>query len=88
MLEKPGIQNIVQLVNKNFAKFTGKHLYWCHFLIRLQVSRPETSLKRDCSKVFFCEFCPIFQKTLFTEHLQHTTTYLQLWEFVQKGYKN
>ena len=38
----------------------------------LQVSRPETSLKRDSPQVFSCEFCTIYHKTLFTEHLQMT----------------
>ena len=39
------------------------------FLINLLASRPETSLKRDCSKIFSCEFCLSFQKVLFSEHL-------------------
>ena len=39
----------------------------------LQISRSETSLKRDYpAQVFHCEFFTIFQKTLFTEHLWMT----------------
>ena len=34
-------------VLKNFANLTGKHLCWNLFLIKLQVSRPATLLKRD-----------------------------------------
>ena len=38
---------------KNFKKFTEKHLCWSHSLIKLQVSRPETRLKRDsCTRIF------------------------------------
>ena len=32
---------------KNFANFTGKHLCWNLFLIKLQALRPVTLLKRD-----------------------------------------
>ena len=39
----------------------------------LQISRSETSLKRDYpAQVFHCEFSTIFQKTSFTEHLWMT----------------
>ena len=34
-------------VLKNFLIFTGKHLCWNLFLIKLQTLRPETLLKRD-----------------------------------------
>ena len=43
---------------KNFAKFTGKHLYQSLFLKKVAGSRPAT-----------CEFCEIFKDTFFTEHL-------------------
>ena len=36
-------------VPKNFAEFTEKPLRWSHFLINLQVRRPDTSLKKDSS---------------------------------------
>ena len=39
-------------VLKNFANFTGKHLCWSLFLIRLQ-GRPATLLKRDSNKDVF-----------------------------------
>ena len=47
---------------ENFAKFTGKHLcrpQACNFINK------ETLL----AQVFSCEFCEIFKKTFFTEHL-------------------
>ena len=56
-------------VLKNFSKFTRKNLYWSCFLIKLQVSRPETS-----AQVFSCEFCTVFQKTIFMEHLWMTAS--------------
>ena len=34
-------------VLKNFSVFTGKHLCWSLFLIKLQAFRSATSLKRD-----------------------------------------
>ena len=39
--------SIKKAVLKNFAIFTGKRLCWGLFLIKLQVSRPATLLKRD-----------------------------------------
>ena len=38
---------------KNFANFTVKHLCWSPFLIKLQVFRPATELKRDSNRDFF-----------------------------------
>ena len=40
------------------------------FLIELQ----ETISKKETSQVLSCEFCEIFQKTLFTEHLRATAS--------------
>ena len=42
---------------KNFPIFTGKHLCWSLFLIKLKMWRPVTLLKRDSIKVFSREFC-------------------------------
>ena len=39
-------------VLKNFSNFTGKHLCWSLFLIKLQ-------------QMFSCEICEIFRKTYF-----------------------
>ena len=36
-------------VLKNFAIFTGQHLCWSHFLIKLEAWSSATSLKRDSS---------------------------------------
>ena len=41
---------------KNFSIFTGKRLCRSFFLIKLQVFRSATLLKRD----FFYEYCEIF----------------------------
>ena len=38
---------------KNFANFTGKDLYWCLFLIKLQAWRPATLLKRGSNTGLF-----------------------------------
>ena len=44
---------------KNFAIFTGKHLFWGLFLIKLQASRPATFLKRDSNTSVSCEYCEL-----------------------------
>ena len=41
---------------KNFAKFTGKHLFWGLFLMKLQAFRPATFLKRTPTQVFPVDF--------------------------------
>ena len=49
-------------VLKNSAIFTGKHLRWSLFLMKLQAFSPATLLKRDSSTGFFsCEFCETFK---------------------------
>ena len=55
---------------KNFAIFTGKHLFWGLFLIKLQVFRPATFLKRDSNKGVSCGYCEIFQNSFFRENLR------------------
>ena len=40
-------------VLKNFANFTGKHLWWSLFLIKLPAFRPGTLLKRDSNTGVF-----------------------------------
>ena len=52
-------------VLKNFAKFTGKHLYQSLFFNKSAVLRPATLLKKRLAQVFSCEFCEIFKSTLF-----------------------
>ena len=46
---------------KDFAIFTGKHLCWSLFLIKLQAWRPATLLKRDSDTGAFCEICEILK---------------------------
>ena len=58
------------LQNRCFAIFTGKHLCWSLYLIKLQAIRTATLLKRDSSKVFSCEIFKTFENTFFTEHVR------------------
>ena len=62
---------------RNFAKFTGKHLYQCLFFNKVAA---ETLLKRDPGTgVFLCEFCKI-KKIFLTEQLRVTASdYIKLW---------
>ena len=58
-------------VLNNFAKFTGKQLCQSLFFNKRLFL---TFFKRETlAQLFSCEFCEIFQKTLFTEHLRRTT---------------
>ena len=50
---------------KNFAIFTGKNLCWSIFLIKLQVSNPETLLKKAPMQLFSCEYGGIFKISFF-----------------------
>ena len=54
---------------RNFAKFTGKHLWQ-----RLKFIKKACKFikKESLAQVFFCEFCKIPKNTFFTEHLWTT----------------
>ena len=58
-------------VLKNFPKFTGKHLLWIFFLIKLQARRPATVLKKRfqymCFRVNIAKF---LRKAFFIENLR------------------
>ena len=56
------------------ANFTGKNLCWSLFLIKLQVFRPATLLKRDSDTGISCEICEIFKNVFFEEHLWKTAS--------------
>ena len=50
-------------VAKNFAMFKRKQLCWSLFLIKLQVFRTRTLLKRNPAQEFSCEYCEISRNT-------------------------
>ena len=52
-------------VLKIFAIFSGKQLCWSLFLMKLQVRKPATLLKKYPTQVFSCEFCEIFKNRFF-----------------------
>ena len=60
-------------VLRNFAKFTGKHLWKSLFFNKVAGLRPLlllTLLKRDSGQVFSCEFRETSKNTFFTEQLR------------------
>ena len=73
--------SVKKCVLRNFAKFTGKHLYQSVFLNKVAGVSPATLLKKTLAQVFSCEFCEISKNTSFTEHLRTTasvaTMYMQ-----------
>ena len=66
--------------NSRFRGFTGKHLCWSLFLIKLQAL--QLYFKTSPTQVFFCKFWEIFKNTFFTEHLR--TTAFECKVFVRK----
>ena len=52
------------VVLKNLAQFTGNDLCWSYILIKMQVTRPETSLKADSSTGIFLRILHIFSKII------------------------
>ena len=59
-------------VLKNFEIAINRKatLCWSLFLIKLQAFRAVTLLKRDSALVFSREYCEIFKKIYFEEHLR------------------
>ena len=55
---------------KNFAKFPGKHLCWNYFLINYRPGGLGFYSKETPTQVLSCEYCKIFKKTYFEEHLR------------------
>ena len=52
---------------KNFSIFTGKHLGWSLFLIKLQAFRSNTE---SPTQELSCEYSEIFKNTFFIEHFR------------------
>ena len=50
---------------KNFAKFTGKHLYGSLFFDKVTACNCNFIKKGDSINLFSCEFCEIFKEHLF-----------------------
>ena len=73
-VKKTFLKNFLKIVLKNFTIFTGKHLCWSLFLIKLQVWRPATLSKEALTQVFPCKYCEIFKSTYFQEHLRTTAS--------------
>ena len=52
-------------VPKNFAIFTGKYMCRNLFLIKLQVIKPVSLLKRESKRVLYCDYCKVFKNAYF-----------------------
>ena len=59
---------------KNFAIFTGKHLCWGLFLIKLQAFRPAIFLKRDSNTGVSFGYCEMFKNSGFYRKPQVATS--------------
>ena len=60
-----------EAVLKKFAIFTGKQICWSLFLIKLQVFRPATLLKRDSNAGVFLCILQIFICELISESISN-----------------
>ena len=56
-------------VLRNFAKFTGKHLYQSLFFNKVAGAACNFIKNEALVQVFSCEFCEISKTPFFTEHL-------------------
>ena len=61
-------------VLKNFAKFTGKHLYQSLFFNKVAGATCNVIKKETLAQVFSCEFCEISKNTFLTEHVWATAS--------------
>ena len=66
--------SVKKAVPKHFANFAEKHLCWSPFLVKVQVVRPATLLKRPQHRCFPVKFCEIFKNLYFEEYLQATAS--------------
>ena len=62
---------------------TRKHLWWSLVLVKLQTLRPVALLKRDFKRDSY-EYCKIFKKIYFEDHLQ--TAASAFWSFLYKEF--
>ena len=69
--------SIKEAVFEKFPIFTGKHLCWNLFLIKLQPSGLQLYSKEAPTQVFFCEYCEIFKNSYFEEHLRMAASVTQ-----------
>ena len=66
---------------KNFANFTGKHLYWSLFLIKLQAF--DLRLQKETpTQVCSCEYCDNFKNIYLEERLRAVASALEVSLFV------
>ena len=68
-------------VLKNFANFTGKHLYWSLFLIKLQAFNLRLQ-KETPTQVCSCEYCDNFKNIYLEERLRAAASALEVSLFV------
>ena len=61
-------------VLRNFAKFTGKHLYQSLFFNKVSGGACNFLKKETLTQVFSCEFCEISMNIFLTEHLWATAS--------------
>ena len=66
-------------VLKNLPDFTGKHLCWNLFLVKLNAFSG-LQIYQNKNRLQYRFFCEIFKNTYFEEHLRTTASKLLFWE--------
>ena len=66
--------SVKKCVLENFANFTGKHLCWSLFSIKLHTVSLQVFKKETSTQALFCEVCETLKKSYFEEHLQMTAS--------------
>ena len=65
------------VLSNKFRIFTGKHLCWSLFLIKLQSLTWSFIRKEALAQVFPCDFFEVFKSTFSTKHLRATASVVQ-----------
>ena len=73
-------------VLETLANFTRKHLHWNLFLIKLQVFRPATLLKRNSNTGIFLRNFEICKNTYFEEYPRTTASVVFFSNFCWTGF--
>ena len=68
-------------VLKNFAIFTGKHLCWGLFLLKLQAQGLQLYYKESPTQMFSCEYCETFKNSFFYK-IPAVAAALNCWNFI------
>ena len=74
--------SVKKVVLKNVADFTGQHLCWSLFLIKLQALKAYHFMRETPRQVLSCEYCEIFKNTYFEKRLRTAASILSMFPII------